>query len=470
MDLDGLPDFIKPKLRMFLSVDIVGSTAAKQKEHNFFKHDAQKGERLEDDGDDVEAEYNTLSRWLKTSIVFYELFGKEFGKAWQAVTVEAKKFPFANEAEFAGSTPKFWKAAGDEILFYKEISDWIQVPLTIGAWVMAMKAIRSTIKDAFGPGAMALDVKGAAWIAGFPVVNTALSVAPSPAEQDNLLGQNIDAEFGKNPVCKNLLYTARLFGEPTVSKTFNDHANGHVDDQHVDFIGPLIDLGFRISQHADHQRMALSMEVVHAMIQAAQQHEGYFDSDGKVIAFNKTKSILNKFPSQYLHYAGRSPLKGIADPGGYPMFYIDVGLEDEIFTAESKLRIDGSRAMAPNDRDLSRFCHEYFCDHSVFAWPYLVKPDGNVVSDNSEDAGTYSAHIQRVIRAHQDRLNKLKQLWSTTFSLLEKATQKLEQSKDMPEENTGESVDMSAVFQKMPAVQAASGMGAKGEFGSSKKP
>lgn len=166
LDVSGLPDFLKPKLRLFLSVDIAGSTAAKQNANNFFKRHSHEvnGDSTASEAHQFEQEYNSESRWLKTSVIFYESFGREFITAWNAAVVESKKMPSFQTAMMEGPAPEFWKAAGDEVLFYKDITDWMQVVLTVGAWVVAMKKIRPQLREAYGGGATAIDLKGSAWL------------------------------------------------------------------------------------------------------------------------------------------------------------------------------------------------------------------------------------------------------------------------------------------------------------------
>lgn len=432
LDLQGLPEFLMPKLRLFLSVDIIGSTAAKQKEDNFFKDPrrangslTQIGSVDTDDGiASIEDSFSSAAKWLKTSVVFYESFSEEFGKAWSGIVVEAKNLP-KGALTSEGDSPKFWKAAGDELLFYKDITDWMQVVLTIGAWVIAMKRVRERIQEAYG-GATLLDVKGAAWLAGFPVVNTAFCVNPAPSEENSELGKHIDADFAKSPVCKNLLYTGHLFGDPTVSEIFNKYPKPKNDKERIDFIGPLIDLGFRVSQHADAERMALSMEVVHAFIRANIRHRGFCDSkDGFVYNFADNQA-LSDFPSVMLEYAGRTSLKGISGSRGYPIFKLNVGLDDPIVMAEAKL-LPESKQVALDSGDLRRFCAEYFGRHSVFAWPYLVDKNGNVIFDEHECANGYTDNIGAVIVGHQKRLDELKELWKRALDLLKRIDAKLSQ-------------------------------------------
>lgn len=441
LDLTGLPNFLKPKLRLFLSVDIAGSTAAKQNASNFFKHHTQEANSLSASAEapQFEQEYHNASRWLKTSVIFYETFGKEFINSWNAAVLESKGMPGYTLAAMDGSPPAFWKAAGDEVLFYKDITDWMQVVLTVGAWVVAMKRVRPQLRVAYGGSATAIDLKGSAWLAGFPVINTALCVDPTPSTGSTPFDMQIDAEFAKIPVCKNMLYSAFLFKEPTVKDIFDFHASTiKPSNDRIDFIGPLIDLGFRISQFAEIERMAISMEVVHAFIRANKQHAGFYNPlDGVIHAFSGNSS-LSSFPPVTLGYSGRQPLKGISGTRGYPMFYLDVNLEDKIFAAESEL-LGSKNPLTLDRKELEIFCNQYFDDHSVFSRPYLVKDDGTIILDKSESNEEIKQCIQSMLDAHQHRLNMLKLLWKQAIATLNKIDVKIRRKDEMQKNETSSS-------------------------------
>jgi hypothetical protein len=94
LDHQDLAHFIKPRLRIFLSVDLIGSTEYK------ISHIADQPT----DG----------SWWPLVSMLFYTDFQKKFLENW-------KDFISAAGSKInVGPDPKLWKALGDELIFYKE--------------------------------------------------------------------------------------------------------------------------------------------------------------------------------------------------------------------------------------------------------------------------------------------------------------------------------------------------------------
>ncbi|PZP45311.1 MAG: hypothetical protein DI595_19015 [Agrobacterium fabrum] len=91
------------RLRLFLSVDLVGSTAYKSKEGN------------------------TNLKWIKAFQKFYGEFPNQFTKNYKAVCTNIPEIPNL-EIE---ATPKVWKTIGDEILFVNRVNSITQ----LGAYV-----------------------------------------------------------------------------------------------------------------------------------------------------------------------------------------------------------------------------------------------------------------------------------------------------------------------------------------------
>lgn len=145
----------------------------------------------------------------------------------------------------------FWKYNGDEILFYVPLKKWVDARDFV---LYFQKLIREQNDQK-----TKIFVKGTAWIAGFPV--------------DNLILQTKDSDS-------------------------------------IDFIGPDIDLGFRIAALAQKDRIAISPDLATEIIPLV--------------------SVGQKM--QWFYY-GRKKLKGIPEPDGVPVVFISGGnsslLDDE---------------------------------------------------------------------------------------------------------------------------------------------
>lgn len=139
-------------LRLFLSVDIVNSTALKQEF------------REKDDS------------WLSIARSFYTAFPTFVASALDALPVVD-----------AASKPILWKAIGDELVFVSEIERMDAIPTLLRA---LRTAVNRWNREKEGAGVL---VKGGAWLAGFPVMN---SIIPGEVKgRHDYIGSSIDTGF-----------------------------------------------------------------------------------------------------------------------------------------------------------------------------------------------------------------------------------------------------------------------------------
>jgi hypothetical protein len=226
---EELKYILSPQLRLFLSIDVVGSTA--------FKH-----RKVESEGS---------KPWLKFIHGFYTAFPEMCQNRVLEVEKEADPKPHL-------ARPYLWKALGDELIF----SVLVNHPSHVRHY---LKAFRKSLIDAIqhwteGENGLPISFKGTAWLAGFPVFNSAVPLDCGPT-----------------------------------------HA---VDSEQFDYVGPLLDIGFRLSKFATPRRFVVSVDT--AWVIAALE-----DAGGMTI-----------------HYHGREPLKGVLNDRPYPVFWIDC-VDDE---------------------------------------------------------------------------------------------------------------------------------------------
>jgi hypothetical protein len=101
-----------------------------------------------------------------------------------------------------------------------------------------------------------------------------------------------------------------------------------------DFVGPQVDIGFRISKYSDLSRFVVSVEYAILLLR-----DNYLTVEDNRLD---------------LHYAARQPIKGPLEKLGYPIIYID--MSDPLGRAENRLLSNH----LPVDRlDLMRFMQEY---------------------------------------------------------------------------------------------------------------
>lgn len=259
-------------MRLFLSADIVGSTAYKNK-------------RQQDDGKPsprskprvVQRPKPGVQPWLETFNSFYEDLPRSLNSRYRPSKDNRGPTP-----------PTLWKTLGDEVVFVTELSDRTHANVHIRHFRSTLRAYRKVLERADDK----LNIKGTAWLAGFPVGNSKM--------------------------------------------TLTDSASGR---QWPDFIGPSMDIGFRLKDFAGPRRIAVSVELAYLLA---------IGDDG-----------ANR--SLRLHLADAVPLKGVIGHKPYPAFWIDAGDSgrvDDLVKLERPLR-----RPAPWP-DVRAYCKEFILAHS----------------------------------------------------------------------------------------------------------
>jgi hypothetical protein len=193
--------------------------------------------------------------------------------SWVSNVVE---FYSSFEETFAKDGVELWKYNGDEILFYAKISSWDEA-------LNHVKRFRDAIEKNNSP-ENKYPVKGAVWTAGFPIRNFILR---KPA----------------------------------------------INNDCIDFIGPDIDLGFRIATLANRDRIAISPELALGLI-----------------------SVSKESREMKWHFYGRKNLKGIVEEGGIPVVFLS-STRDVISLQDKEEELLGDR-LTPSS--LGDFLELYF--------------------------------------------------------------------------------------------------------------
>ncbi|HET9639590.1 MAG TPA: hypothetical protein VFP12_10315 [Allosphingosinicella sp.] len=317
---DHIPEILKPRLRLFMSVDVVGSTKLKQPE------------------------------FLSKQIDWLDILQRFYGETVEAVQTEwlalRALFPDpATHPDFLGDPPQFWKTVGDEVLYYKDLTDSRQLALALECWKKALTRVRTflykqnegALKDAVPE--VKLDVKSAVWTAGFPWRNKTI-VSPS-----GLLNELCKGDYAE--VFQNAHEKAHREPAP------GDGTGARVE---FDFIGPGIDIGFRLCGFATVQKMVLSMDAAYILA-----------------AVRGANAFLLPEP---LYYDGRIPLKGVFAGREYPLFWIDNSHPDSFEAKESRARHPIS------DTDVLRFCETFYKEfYNLFTHrPFIVGDHGGLTA------------------------------------------------------------------------------------------
>lgn len=201
------------RVRLFLSVDLVGSTAFKARF-----------------GDLRETDNQTFPRWVNVTRHFYRQFPQYLASRFE------KACSNYDQPVFARSEPRVWKTIGDEIMFCLRLVSSEHAVCCIEAFAKALEEFGNYL-DAEG---RHLDVKGSAWLAAFPAPNVTVQI-----------GQHGRTSIGSQSNAEQL------------DEDFEKEADS--DPSRFEFLGKAIDAGFRTSKHAGADQIALSAELAYVL-------------------------------------------------------------------------------------------------------------------------------------------------------------------------------------------------------------
>lgn len=195
------------RVRLFLSVDLSGSTAFKNSSSGENRH------------------RGPLPKWVTVFQQFYADFPAFFGSEFQKQM---------NGSVGDDGCPKLWKAVGDELVFCGVISNQKTCIVALNAFIGTLHIYRKRLIEE----EIDLDVKGAAWLAAFPEPNRTVQLRTERGAPD--------------------LFSA------------SEALEGSADDEpfDYDFLGKAIDTGFRIAVNAKPERFVLSVQLARLLADA----------------------------------------------------------------------------------------------------------------------------------------------------------------------------------------------------------
>jgi len=193
------------RVRLYLSVDLSGSTAYKSS------------------NTEIDPSSSPKPTWVQEFERFYQDFPAQFASAYRHAR--------AGQNEDGGvGAPLVWKTIGDEIIFCTRAIDLAHLSACLTAFRKALNEYGSFLEGA----GKALDVKGYGWVAAFPSPN--LTVA-----------RLSDSDIGDEET------ELRVDKEP----------------DRFDFLGKDIDAGFRTSRFCSADKLSLSLELAYLLAEAA---------------------------------------------------------------------------------------------------------------------------------------------------------------------------------------------------------
>ncbi len=299
------PPFLEPRLRLFLSADIVGSTSLKQSR-------ARPAETAQD--------ATSGPVWFSAIQGFYFEAAQAFLSEWTHREAKSDR-----PKELYGDEPTFWKSVGDEVLFVKVLGDHRQVITTLSCWMLAVERMRIFLK-AENP---SLDVKCTAWVAGFPFRNREVVIGRYPSTD----GRRVENYYQESGNLLNAIYNKT----DTYGLT-------------VDYIGPSIDTGFRLTGFSSNRKMVVSIDIAYFISMTS--------FDGEVTRIG-------------LNYDGSQSLKGVMGGASYPIFWIDMSGSNSLASREDKLRAQSGASK----ETVKEYCDAFYQEYSSFTFRPFIKGD-----------------------------------------------------------------------------------------------
>jgi len=348
---------IRSSLRLFLSLDIVGSTEFKQ---------ASRG---------AGASRDIADAWVEPFLSFYQISVEQMDAQWARICGEMAAIEPSNKSgRFVfGTPPEFWKGAGDEVLFSREVLSPLDAMATVHTFLSVMKEHRAR----FAHKDVRLDVKGTAWLAGFPVNN---AEAMLPAQFGALPPGRLD-----EPVAENY-------------RLLDLHRAGKVATGcQLDYVGPSVDLGFRLREHATPRRLVVSADLVWLLCRT---HDSCSDRERRRCRF---------LAIPHVGYDGRHGLKGILGGQPYPLLWIEADPDNGIDRAEDAiLRRPLSGHTPDRDRvdDIGRFCALFLNGRTPLqSRPYIGGCTDPEISAVPAEHRAWLARIESVVNGEVERLS-----------------------------------------------------------------
>ncbi|MDX2101759.1 MAG: hypothetical protein SF002_04385 [Alphaproteobacteria bacterium] len=286
----GIPSHLQPKIVVFFSVDLVGSTQYKQKQK---RGEDAPGEKVWWE-DLVNKFYIDFPKMLAETV--RDLRDDHVIKAIHPVPADFRNFDFV-----------LWKTNGDELIFRIELqkpesnstqgeiaTEIMILYYAVHCFAKCIYSCRLSLKLK----AMGLDLKGAIWCSEFPVLNREIVVI-----HDASVFDKYPRDISDYQIETNYFLLEEYHKNPREMRQFI----------RIDYIGPQIDIGFRLCGLAKPSRLVISLEVAALLNQLGLQKEKLNPDD---------RDTLNQL---FLPIKVREAveLKGALEKSRYPVFYVD---------------------------------------------------------------------------------------------------------------------------------------------------
>ena len=220
------------RVRVFLSVDLVGSTAYKA---------------------------NLKSTvWIRTFRTFYTQFLSTFRSTYIEFCEEHEEC-----AAFKERIPKLWKTIGDEAVFVNKVDSLFQLFAYVHSFDRALELYKKLLEA--NEDTSSLGVKANGWLASFPWPNQTIAMDDSEVD-----------------------------GFEDALPDESDEAGADSDPGRYEFLGPGIDSGFRIATNSSAGFFTLSPALAYALCRANTNRDyAKFRFDLQYRGVNPLKGVLS---------------------------------------------------------------------------------------------------------------------------------------------------------------------------------
>ncbi len=262
-----------------------------------------------------------INQWRDAFSSFYKEFPFAFENSWQQTQ---KEFNNLN----GRPVPLPWKSIGDELVFCSYPQSSFETAQQVRSFIRAINHYGQTglakVKDSHK-----LGLKATAWLAEIPTVNLKIPINRVSHRQDN------------------------------ADENGSDEVSSFAD---VDFIGPSIDTGFRLTKFATTEKCIVSVELA---------------------------AILAERWGEEIYFDGLQPMKGVLGETPYPIIWLPLTLHPITQSLRSHI--------SPPAK-LSKFCRSFITEEieqkfELNTYPYFEGDDLFGTIDPKHEA-VYQEFIQ----------------------------------------------------------------------------
>lgn len=358
--------FLRPRVRLFLSIDIVGSTAAKQGQFNSIET------IIADWKDDKRVRPKA---WMKVSRFLIGRFFPMFLQFWNS---ESPEYKGSDNEVF--SNPRLFKVLGDEIIITATFTEEKKLLGLISCFMMTLREFRVKLREIEST----FDIKGTIWAAGFPVLNEEVAVP--------ILFQNSESEDLIDSEAYSSLYNL-----------YSSEVSGEANEYLLDYVGPQVDIGFRISALSTARKIAVSIEVAY-LIAHVKRKKG-----------EAHKSLQMPLSEIDLKFLDRTTMKGVSSGIAYPVFYIDLAAVTNYFgewyEKESNFLMieDGFLSRPPQITSdlIIYYLDQFYTDNNRrHSKPFLIRSGNTDINQSNIDYGDYTNQLKHSLKKDLESQNR----------------------------------------------------------------